>query len=413
MSWLDRLLPASLAGVELLAQTSRMSVGRRVVVIELPGRDQPEHEDMGRAARRCSLTAYLVGEDYDRDRARLVAVLEGKGPHTFVNPWWGESKVVVEGVGEFEEMVERGRGCSVTMQLVEAGAQAAVTATVVPSAAMSAAMAAASVAALADFEAVYDVGIGDSFAAAAAAIGSATDKIDAVNNKIAAALGIADGVIAAMDEAKDACGDLVGAPGDLAAKLAGLVNSVAALLGLTTGVEEEYPGQASKIATDTALAAAQQLGDIDVTAEPPYPGGPLTPATEASTRAIGKLVRTQSLIGVAGIFRTLTLESGAAATGVLSTLGGLTETLLADTATGDDLAAALSDLRGALQQHLGALAESLPVTTEYTPAGAVPALLVAWLLYGDPTRDLEICARNDVADPNFIPGGEPLEVLGA
>lgn len=413
MSWLDRLQEASLGGVAFLAQSSRVSVGRRSIVIELPNRDQPEYEDMGRAARRCSITAFILGDDYDRDRARLAEVLETKGPHTFVNPWWGESKVIVEGAGEFEEMVDRGRGCSVSLTLTEAGAQTAVTATIVPSAAMSAAIDAAAAAALQDFESEYEVGVGDSFSRAAAALGEATDQIDSVNNKIAAALGIADGVIAAMDEAKEAAADLIGSPAALASTLAGLLSSVTALLGLTTGIEEEYPGQASKIAADTALAAAQQLGAIDVTAEPPYPGGPLLPEAEASTRAIGKLIRTQALIGVSGTFRTLPLESAAAAGDVLATLGALTDDLLADETTGDDLAAALTDLRAALQQHLGALVDALPAATEYTPPGAVPALFLAWQMYGDPTRDIEICARNNVADPNFLPGGVPLEVLGA
>lgn len=413
MSWLDRLLPASLGGVAFLAQTSRMQVGRRAIVIELPGRDQPEHEDMGRRARRCSLTAVIVGDDYDRDRAELVKVLESPGPHTFVHPWWGESKVIVEDPGEFEETVDRGRGVQISLTLTEAGPQATMTVTPVPAAAMSAAIVAANAAALSDFEDEYSVGLGDSFAQASAALGEVNDQVDAVNNKIAAALGIADGVVAAMDELKEAATDLVGAPGDLVAALAGLMSAVTGLLGLTSGIAEEYPGQASKIAMDTALAAAEQLGAVDVTALPPYPGGPIHPATESSTRAIGKAVRTLSLVGVVDLFRTLTLESAGAAEEVNATLGGLVEQLLADEQTSDALAAALTDLRAALQQHLGVVIGSLPTTAVYTPDGTVPAIWIAWQLYGDPTRDIEICARNDVADPNFVPGGVPLEVFNA
>lgn len=413
MSWLDRLLPASLGGVAFLAQTSRMSVGRRAIVIELPGRDQPEHEDMGRRARRCSLTAVIVGDDYDRDRAALVKVLESAGPHTFSHPWWGESKVIVEDPGEFEETVERGRGVQISLTLTEAGQQATVTATPVPSAVMSAAIIAANAAALSDFEAEYEVGLGDSFAQAAAALGEVNDQVDKVNNKIAAALGIADVVVAAMDELKEAVTDLVGAPGDLAAALAGLLGAVTDLLGLTDGIEEEYPGQAAKIATDTALAAAEQLGAVDVTAEAPYPGGPLHPASEASTRAIGKAVRTMSVVGVVGLFRDLELESAGAAEEVAATLGALVEQLLEDDKTSDDLAAALTDLRAALQQHLGVVIGALPTSGVYTPDATTPAIWIAWQLYGDPTRDIEIVARNGVADPNFVPGGEPLEVLNA
>lgn len=413
MSWEDRLLPASLGGVAFLALSCRVALGRRAQAIELPNRDTPEHEDLGRRARRYSVTAVILGADYDRERQALADVLERPGPHKFVHPWWGESQVILEAPADFEESTEKGGMVSVSLTLAEAGGPTKLTATIVPSAVMAASIAAAGDAVLADFEAEYEVGAGDSFAAAVAALGEVTDQIDAVNNKIAAALGIADGVVAAMDELKEQAADLLGSPGDLVATLQGLLDQVTGLLGLTDGIVEEYPGQASKIATDTALEAATALGSIDVEAQPPYPGGPIHPATRASTRALGKAVRALSLIGVANQFRTLPLETGGAAVEALGVLGGLTEQLLADTTTSDDLTAALTDLRAATQQHLGVLAGALPPTTTYTPPGTAPALLLAWQLHGDPTRDLEIVARNGVLDPNFVPGGAPLEILNA
>jgi prophage DNA circulation protein len=278
---------------------------------------------------------------------------------------------------------------------------------------MTAAIVAAGDAALADFDAEYSVGLGDSFAAAAAAVAAVNDQLDAVNNTIAAALGVSDGAVAALDELKEQATTLIATPTALGATLNTLLSAVTSLLGLTEGITAEYPGQANKIASDTALATAQQLGALDVTAQPPYPGGPLHAATKASTAAITKLVRASSLIGVTNIFRALPLESAGAAAQVLDTLGALTEQLLADPTTSDALTAALTDLRAALQHHLGVVAGTLPTTTTYTPASSTPALLLAWQLHGDPTRDLEICARNGVLDPNFVLGGRPLEILGA
>jgi prophage DNA circulation protein len=51
--------------------------------------------------------------------------------------------------------------------------------------------------------------------------------------------------------------------------------------------------------------------------------------------------------------------------------------------------------------------------TRATGTATTPALLIAWQVHGDPTRDLELVARNEILDPNFAPGGEPLEVLSA
>lgn len=413
MSWADRLLPAKLGGVEFLAQNARVQVGRRARSISIPLRDQPEHEDMGRRARQYSLTAIILGEDYDRARQRLVEVLEKKGPHVFSHPWWEERPVIVEDAGEFEESVERGGMVSISLVLTEAGEASKLKSKLAPVALLANALDVAEAAATADFESGYLVGIADSFSAAQVAIGEVVVKIDSVNNKIAAALGIADGALAALDELKDAVATAIATPAALAAALAGLVAAVCDLLGVTGGIEEDYPGQSTKIATETALAVAGELGAVDTTAQPPYPGGPVHPATKAATAAIGKAVRTMSLVGITRQFLTLTPESAEAAAEVLATLGSLTAQLLDDPVTSDDLSAALTDQRAALQQHIDEETGDLPTTTTYTPDGTMPAILIAWLVHRDPTRDREIVARNGLADPNFVTGGEPLEVLGA
>ncbi len=413
MSWADRLLPAKLGGVEFLAQSCRVQVGRRVTSIDIPQRDDPEHEDMGRRARRYSMTAIIVGEDYDRVRQQLAEVLEKPGPHLFSHPWWEERPVIVEDAGEFEESVEHGGMVSVSLSLTEAGKASGLTVKVAAPAVLAAALAAADAAAAADFVSEFATGLADSYSKAQQALGEVSDKIDSVNNKIAAALTLDDSLLAAMDEIKDQVVTLINAPAALAAALASLVDSVCNLLGLTDGIDEEYPGQAAKIATDAALAAAGELGAVDVTAQPPYPGGPLHPQTERSTRAIGKAVRTMSLVAVTRQFQTLPLESQAAATEVLAALGGLTEQLLGDKVTSDALTAALTDLRAALQLQLDAEVGDLPTLQTYTPLATAPAIYIAWQAHGDPTRDLEIIARNEVLDPNFVPGGEPLEVLSA
>jgi len=41
----------------------------------------------------------------------------------------------------------------------------------------------------------------------------------------------------------------------------------------------------------------------------------------------------------------------------------------------------------------------------------MPAIVLAYRLYGDAERADEIVARNRVRHPGFVPGGQPLEVL--
>jgi prophage DNA circulation protein len=66
--------------VPFAVRRSDAQVGRRTVQHEYPQRDTPFAEDMGRAARRFSLDAYVLGPDYDQARDRLIDALEARGP---------------------------------------------------------------------------------------------------------------------------------------------------------------------------------------------------------------------------------------------------------------------------------------------------------------------------------------------
>ena len=52
----------------------------------------------------------------------------------------------------------------------------------------------------------------------------------------------------------------------------------------------------------------------------------------------------------------------------------------------------------------------------YTPGATLPAIVIAQIVYGDAIGEVaaraeQIVARNRIAHPAFVPGGEPLELL--
>lgn len=69
------------------------------------------------------------------------------------------------------------------------------------------------------------------------------------------------------------------------------------------------------------------------------------------------------------------------------------------------------DLRAAVVADLSARAATLPSLVTFVPTRTLPALVIAYRLYGDASRAEEIVARNDLIYPGFVPGGQPLEVL--
>lgn len=92
-AWKQRLRPASFRGVGFKIEVDTRAGGRRTVLFEFPKRDVPYAEDMGRRARRFSVTGYVIGPDYIDVRDRLIAALEQEGPGLLVHPLLGEDLV--------------------------------------------------------------------------------------------------------------------------------------------------------------------------------------------------------------------------------------------------------------------------------------------------------------------------------
>lgn len=120
--WRDRLQPASYGGARFKVEVDTQGGGRRNATHEFPHRDEPWTEDMGRRARRWTVSGYLIGPQYIRARDALIAVFEAEGPHALVHPTLG---TVQANIDEYEivERRELGGFCLVEMRFVEAGSQ--------------------------------------------------------------------------------------------------------------------------------------------------------------------------------------------------------------------------------------------------------------------------------------------------
>lgn len=121
MTWRERLQPATWRGVPFEVEGSSDRVGRRGQTHEYPASDVPYHEDLGRLARRHSLDAFLVGDDYLERRDRLLAALEAAGPGTLVHPWFGSLQVNVDGECSVSHRWDDGGYCVISIPFVQAG----------------------------------------------------------------------------------------------------------------------------------------------------------------------------------------------------------------------------------------------------------------------------------------------------
>lgn len=125
--WRSQLRQASFGGVPFGVLGGQLRVGRRNAVHEYPFKDQVWVEDLGRAARRITLTGFLVenaayggNPSVIAQRDRLIAVCESPDQKTLVHPTLGSLKVSLLDTA-IEERWDQGRVFEISFSCVEAG----------------------------------------------------------------------------------------------------------------------------------------------------------------------------------------------------------------------------------------------------------------------------------------------------
>jgi prophage DNA circulation protein len=216
-------------------------------------------------------------------------------------------------------------------------------------------------------------------------------------------------------------------------------------------------GTSSSGSTGTATSASSTSAAIAAALGPARSTLSVADQEQVNTRAVYQQVRALSIGRAAETFATAAFDSSTLALTALETMSGAIDDLQ-DYAGSDDLYDSLSDLRGALATHLTAVASELPSAAiidaadaiqfsvsgagtvrivvgqnsdsldttsktndaagggsglprvvQYDPPREVPALLIAFELYGNAELEADIVARNNAAYPLFVSG--PIELI--
>lgn len=401
MSWRDTLAAQSVAGqamvgsyggVRFICPSTHLSAGRRTQLHELPLRNTPIVDDLGRKARQFEIEVFVDGTldaqgDYMRPRDALITALEQPGPITLVHPWYGTLRVSLASPARVREESRQGGRATFTLSLIEdtdtrlAPARSAFT----PSRTLAAADA-SDTAAINDFATRWDVtGLPDFH--------------------LAELSGVLDASLAGIEHT------VGGVTASIAAEIRSPYNMGAAIIGAVHRMAD--------IVTEPvrALRLYQTLWTTGNDA----PAIPTTTATRkreaGSAGALHAIVQRATVIAAARqsalVVYTDHVQALAIQSAVLDALD--TQMLATDPVTGapidDAVYLALTTLRAAVADDVRTRGARLPELASYTPRATLPALVIAHRIYDDVTRADEIVARNHVTHPGFVPGGDPLEVL--
>jgi prophage DNA circulation protein len=319
-------------------------VGRRIEIHQYPLRDDADSEDLGKHAGPYEVEGYVHGDDYDKARDALIAVLEQPGPKTLVHPKYGRVIVVLARPAACRESSSEGGIAWFTMTFVQAGSLRQPAASVDTQNAVDEAAIAARASAETDFSNRFNISQlpGDLVANVQARIGDALSFVDGISQTVA---------------------DFIQLPGDLAAAIydgvKGIVDSAQAPL--------------------RALKSYESLFNAGDDAEP-VPLTTNTRITQAkAVEAVYQLMQRAAVIEACAFSATVVFESTADAQSALNFLSGgldkVSEAVdLDDQPIDDDVYSALSQLRRASAADLKTRSLQFPIIREIIPDATTSAI---------------------------------------
>lgn len=393
MTWRDTYRPAAFRGVTFHVESSETSHGRRQAVHEHAQRDVPYTEDLGRKAREFSVEGYLLGADYHLARNALIEACEQAGPGLLVHPYRGELTVVCRGLSVGETSQDGGL-CRISLTFLEAG-EASMPRAVVNSVnaigkAGNGVIDGAKSGFLSEF--LTDGLPGFVVDAASARLTQVTDFLASPGFNLS-------GEFAAAAEYAYQVRELAADAMDLVLQPTQLVDRLTGVLGLMRGA---FGGNSFG-----ALSGLFQAFTTN------YGGKTNTPSRQQQAKnhnAMGELVRQVAVAEAAKSAVVTEYPSFPEAVAARETLLVSVDEESERTAN-DDAYVALSALRTEIVRGIPRQGARLPQLLEYKPAVTLPALLVAYQLYGDAGRADEIAQRNAPVHPGFLTGGAALQVL--
>lgn len=395
MSWREQLRPASFRGVEFEVESNDGSFGRRIAVHEYPFRDLPYVEDLGRKAREIRIEAILLGDDYMAARDALIGAVEEEGPGSLVHPSLGELTVsILDGGMTVRESTFEGGMCRISFSCIESGearfpASSAATQVLVQQQATAA-------------NAVSASAFADGFSVTGLpgwAQGTAVARAQAFLGAVQSAVSVLPYGAPARGQVAALVGDLGGrvlsalrAPLSFAAEMVGVVGAMRS--GIDAGPAVAMLASLSAFGTGTVLQPTNT---------------PTRRRESSNDDALVELVRATAAIERARALSDMTFPDFnaaiAARDGVLQQLDSV-----ADTTRNDQVYDALSSLRAVVVRDVAARGANLARVVTVTPPATLPALVLAYDLYDDASRDGELVARNRAKHPGFMAGARPLEV---
>lgn len=411
--WRKALLPASFRGVPFKVKSAQTTVGRRVSLHEYPQRDEGWPEDLGQKDDAFTIEAIVIGPDYFNERDALITALKKRGAGELVHPYYGRKTVTLASPARISESSEEGGMARFSLDFVEAGENEEPSARPDTQAAVDTRADAANAAVCDDFDKIYSLEDQPNFVESNAldvanGIGS---KIDGIRRSLVPNLSVLSNITAAASRVMGSINSLIRAPAAFAQAVLGMIGQLRALAtSPLTALKSyrglfDYGGEHPTVRTTTPARARQATNQVAMT-------------TLVRRIALIEGARTASEISYPTYDQAVTVRDDLAArlddeaAGIVPAPTGNGAPATMTIEVSDPVYQALTALRIALIRDITERAIDAPRVTSATLPATLPALVAAYRIYGDATRESDLLDRNPVIQhPGFVPGGVALEII--
>lgn len=403
-----KVVGGSFRGIPFFVSSHQWGSGRRIASHEFPGRDDPFHEDLGRKSRTVTLDAHLIGEDVMAQKRALLDSCEAVGPGRLVHPYMGIRNARCSGITISETSTEkRYVGISLTFELdPDISAPPAIT---TDSGAVVKVRAATATAATASKVAEGKRAL----SIASAAKGTITSAVDATNqllDQVEAArntMRSAAAYVSKLGQIRANLELLLLTPSDFVTRVQELV-TMAQEAVMPSGAE---PSTAAEEAQLLRLQVEEALQMGASTAQVRQTG--TTHARDDQERNLNALLalfRETALWDMAAKLIGCRVDSAQDSLDLQDRISDTFDAILSDADDVETYQSAQAVLASCLA-YLRATSANLATIQTVTHSRTVPALVLAYELYGDASRADDLVERNGIEHPGFVAGGVPLEVL--
>lgn len=390
------LRPASFRGITFLMEDGDIGGGRRYVTHEFPGRDEPQHEDLGATVKELTVRAIIQGADYISRSKSLEAALNAAGAASLMHPFDGEIQVAVM---SYRKQMSTSLAGEITFSITfqKFGAPSFPRSVTDSGAGLFSSGKNAFSSVLGNFKNSFSISGMPDFM---------TDALEAVNSGQLSVLQSALSKTGLLEHLIDGIPGLSILTGSFADDIVALYQSL---------VELVTPGKTPIIGNTKKVSPPPRSLVTGLSQTAKAPNG--TASIDRNSIAIDLLHKGSAAAAAASAVRLTPYDSREDALQIRDNLGQQISDLRDRFASvGWDASwQSFGDLEAALSTDLKERIGRLPVTTRVRPTMVKPTLVIANSIYGDDQTQIlakadDIAKRNRIRHPGFVPVKD-LEVI--